>query len=143
MGGGSYGYLEQNGQRLYITGFDEYKSTKEKIGVWIDGKPIYRQIFSGSDTLEAGEQKSILCGYLTNFDILISAKGCVKNHNGVSGGYAYTMDRCERLVANGSLEILDYVYVSLANNALTFVNRCSYACTSFEYTVIVEYVATE
>lgn len=44
MGGGSYGYLEQNGQRLYITGFDEYKSTEEKIGVWIDGKPIYRKV---------------------------------------------------------------------------------------------------
>lgn len=100
-------------------------------------------VFTGSDTLEAGEQKSILCGYLTNFNILISAKGCVKNHSATgNGGYAYAIDRCERLVANNSLEILDYIYVSLVNNSLTFVNRCSYAC-DFEYAVIVEYVATE
>lgn len=51
--------------------YDVYSTNETVIGTWIDGKPIYRKVFSLNKKVSEGEEISTGCK-LDNADILIS-----------------------------------------------------------------------
>ena len=59
-----YGTSDSNGYaQEYINNLHTYSTTEQRIGTWIDGKPLYRKVFTGQ--FEGGTSTST-----TVFDIL-------------------------------------------------------------------------
>lgn len=72
-----------------------YSTEEQRIGTWIDGKPLYRKVYTGT-TGASGEVKNI--GVILNLDNLINLFGILKtsSKNFVSlsfsqGGYYTTL----------------------------------------------------
>lgn len=75
--------------------YEIYSTEEQRIGTWIDGKPLYRKVYTGT-TGASGEVKNI--GVILNLDNLINLFGILKtsSKNFVSlsfsqGGYYTTL----------------------------------------------------
>lgn len=78
-----YGNSNSNGYtQEYINSLDTYSSTETICGTWIDGRPIYRKVFTGLDGLpSSASQKSwgsTVTG-LNNVDNVINIYGFASN----------------------------------------------------------------
>lgn len=63
-----YGTSNKNGYtQEYINGLETYSTTEKRVGTWIDGKPLYRRVFTGSI-----QHNDIL---ISNIDTLINCYG--------------------------------------------------------------------
>lgn len=63
----------------YINGLNTYSTTEQRIGTWINNKPIYRKVIN-TGTLPNATSKSISAG-ISNLENIISLKGVAYNPN--------------------------------------------------------------
>lgn len=106
--------------------FNSYSTTEQVIGTWIDGKPLYRKVFTGTKTSGTPLQFSI-----TNFNQLINAFGYITvNDNGTY--YTYPIPYYETSTAYIRFQINSGVRLYSSNG--TFING--------EVTMVVEYTKT-
>lgn len=112
--------------------FTAYSTTETVIGTWVDGKPIYRRVFSGTASLTANTATDItLIG--SGVGDIISAKGRWKY---------YTADTYYVMVGDSINE--GSVYSSVIQNVpgnMILRLRTAYTLAS-DYVVAVEYTKT-
>lgn len=110
-----------------INNSTSYETTEQVIGTWIDGKPIYRKVFTGTLTNDSGNTQSIAHG-ISNVDKFISHKGFAFT---ISNQY-WTIPLYFSSAQYISLRLSDtYIYF---NNTIEFKNK--------PYTLILEYTKT-
>lgn len=52
---------------------EEYSTSEQRIGIWVDGKPIYRKVISSTFASAINTKKTI--GDIPNFDIIVRFEG--------------------------------------------------------------------
>ena len=57
---------------VYDKTLDEYSTTEQVIGTWIDGKPIYRQVFENEGTMVTNQWGRGIPGNVYNVDTLVN-----------------------------------------------------------------------
>lgn len=63
-----YGTSDSNGYtQEYINNLETYSTTEQRIGTWIDGKPLYRKVL----TKDLSSSTTATVGTLTNIDNII------------------------------------------------------------------------
>lgn len=113
---------------------DVYSTSETVVGVWTDGKPIYRKILTGTTSSSAGSDSSIFALSSLNIDTIVKMDGFV----GYSSSSSWS---------SGSMMPLNYDYDSThycttyyysSNNSI--YAKCGQAsCT---ITIILEYTKT-
>ena len=61
-----------------INNLSTYSTNEQVIGIWIDGKPIYRKVYQGTTSSTDGGNATISSG-ITNLDTIIRMEGYIKN----------------------------------------------------------------
>lgn len=70
--------LKDKGDNLYpigVGGYDEYSTTETVIGRWIDGRPVYRKVLTGTTP----EGNATVDHGITNFSRIINVYGWVQS----------------------------------------------------------------
>lgn len=71
-----YGTSDSNGYtQEYINGLETYSTTEQRIGTWIDGKPIYRKVVGGTVSTNIYIESSGV------IDTLINVAGMITKDN--------------------------------------------------------------
>lgn len=110
---------------------NEYSIQEQKIGKWIDGKPIYRKTFNYSNALTNDTDNEI--GRIENIDVPVNIYGTAKF---VDGEY-FMLPR----VANTNTSSLEWaIDIKIANN-IVYVIKGGYGTTDKIY-ITVEYTKT-
>ena len=75
-----YGTSNENGYtQEYINGLNTYSTTEQRIGTWIDGKPLYRKVLqSSSITLNDG----VVLSTISNIDKVCNMRGMISSSTG-------------------------------------------------------------
>lgn len=112
----------------YINDKFDYSTEEQIIGTWIDGKPLYRKVVTGT-VLKHGTWNQTIILQDNNIDNIISVKGMVGYNNGKHqiGAYANT----------NFYSLLQYNY---DEHALYFYGADNYV--DYLATVIIEYTKT-
>ena len=112
----------------YINGLETYSTDETRVGTWIDGKPIYRKVLTGTLPVGAGSNSFTL----SNISI-INVNGIVHSR----WGSWYELN--SEYKSESGYE----VYISLNNTRNEFSVNCgSFYNTSSEYEIIIEYTKT-
>ena len=102
---------------------------------WIDGKPIYRKVFTGNITDTTNEWVNLQKCNLNNVDNIINLSGTIKNTSS---------DR--RVLSTDAYESTSYhctfSYLGQTDYLQCFVNGWTYTTFGFKYIVIIEYTKT-
>lgn len=105
-------------------GEDIYSTEEQVIGTWIDSKPIYRKLFTGST--ETGENLSVVFENDASIDKIIN---CYGNIQGQSGEQLAFLSDKHALLLNANHTTITYF----------FNNTDSY---SYSYEAVIEYTKT-
>ena len=111
---------------------DNYSTTETRIGTWIDGKPIYRKVFTGSDYSEGS------VSYYKTFDftpdILVNAYGTIKSSSGTLriGDIVWDGDRTTLYTSR--------IEITGNTNKLQILWTKNLSVTSYQFTI--EYTKT-
>lgn len=120
----SCNYVNNEVKDVYST--DEVKTNK----VWIDNKPIYRKVFTGTKTSDTINQ----IGNIANFDTMVLLTGFIKS------SYGQWWDIPNYYFENNSTNYWTSVFHE--NNGTIKLNTGSNFNTSSEYRIIAEYTKT-
>lgn len=64
------------------TDLTKYSTTKKQVGTWIDGRPVYRAVVTGTTLAAANEVIDATSQVGTGFDEVINVYGCLKASDG-------------------------------------------------------------
>ena len=112
----------------YVNGLETYSTDETRVGTWIDGKPLYRKVLTGTFPVGAGSNAFTL------------SNASIKNVDGIvhsRWGSWYKLN--SEYKAESGYEV--YIAINNARNGFT-VNCGSFYTTSSEYEIIVEYTKT-
>lgn len=111
-----------------LDGYDNYSTNEERVGTWIDGKPIYRKVINAG-TVSASNTN---IGSISNIDTLVSIKGT-----------AYSSQFTQRYgIPNVHSDISSF-YINLLMAGDNVVIRFGSGTTSLEKVVaIIDYTKT-
>lgn len=104
-------------------GLEKYSTTEQVIGTWIDGKPIYRIVRTGT-VFSVTEDLFVLNNAI---DVLISLTGCAKLSNGYMFPFNY---------AQGTT---NYFACFVKPDKKTITYRAQNYEATTTYTVVIEY----
>ena len=114
----------------YINDLNTYSTTEQRIGTWIDGKPIYRKTFTGSN---GGNSSITISSSINNIGNIIDIKAIVTDvDNNIAmkiGGYFNQSNYA-------------FVYYSKNNNTIAIIIPDVYAYKSGTYSCVIEYTKT-
>lgn len=123
----------------------KYSTTEVKTGdVWIDGKPIYRRVVTGTSTTyqDGNNSREFTLPYTYNISSYVNAYGSVKPNNGSLSGITFGYPQTIATSAMNLIVLHPNTRVSsntLITNVITYV---PHACTSLDYTITIEYTKT-
>ena len=100
---------------------DVYSTTETRIGTWIDGKPIYRRIFTGTKT----GSRPVISNQVLNVDTVIKQYGQLTNNN-----WKYVLTTSSNGVGYKIEDSTFYIYSEDSTN------------TTWSYVTIYEYTKT-
>lgn len=112
-----------------------YSTTEQRIGTWIDGKPVYRQVFTGTITVAAGTRYSQELG--SNVKEVIGVKGYWYESSSLSN----TVDTV-RMQTNGVIDGATTILCNKSNNAILFATKSGGGRTNMPFVLIAEYTKT-
>lgn len=130
-GEGTYTYQPYITPSINVDGEDifysnTYSTAEQIIGKWIDGKPIYRKVVTGTTTSNANSTN-----LLTNIDTLINYSGSVFKE-----GYWITLNSA---FGTGGTQDIRTILNTSNNTAILQVGTTYYNCN---YKIILEYTKT-
>lgn len=112
-----------------------YSTTEQVVGTWIDGKPIYRKVFTGNMTNTTNEWVNLEKCNLNNVENIIDISGTIKNTSS---------DR--RVLPTSAYENTSYYctfsYLGQTDYLQCYVNGWTYTTFGFKYIVVIEYTKT-
>lgn len=112
----------------YVNGLETYSTDEVRIGTWIDNKPIYRKVLTGTLSVGAGANDFTL------------SNASIKNVDGiVKSRWGAWFKLNSESKAESGYEV--YMAINDARNGFS-VNCGSFYTTSSEYEIIVEYTKT-
>lgn len=115
---------------------NQYSTSEVKTCLkWIDGKPIYRKVFTGNMTNTTNEWTNLEKCNLNNVDNVIDISGTIKNTSS---------DR--RVLPASAYESTSYhctfSYLGQTDYLQCYVNGWTYTTFGFKYIVVIEYTKT-
>ena len=111
-----------------VEGYELYSTNEEKVGIWTDGKPVYRKVINAGTISSSGTN----IGTITNIDNLISIKGT-----------AYSSQFNQRYGIPNTHSDNSTYYINLLMAANDVVIRFGSGITSLEKVIaILEYTKT-
>ena len=120
----------------YINQGNTYSTSETLTGkTWIDGKPIYRKVFTGNMTNTTNEWVNLQKCNLNNVDNIINISGTIKNTSS---------DR--RVLPTSAYESTSYYctfsYLGQTDYLQCYINGWTYTTFGFKYIVVIEYTKT-
>lgn len=110
-------------------GIEDYSTNETRIGTWIDGKPLYRRVFTG--TLSSGTYRNITSS--RNINKIIDAKGYFLSDN-----VGYTLGKT---IYSGESDLKSATRVIVLNNNLRLdADYSKFGAATYE--IAVEYTKT-
>lgn len=106
-----------NGNYEKLT-LEKYSTGEQVIGTWIDGKPIYRKVFTGTSSTQ---ENAVIQNYVGNVDTVVHAYGQLENSAGMKIA----------LLSDTQSNVWD------SNNFTVYVNNAS--SDTYKYKLIYEY----
>lgn len=92
-----------------LDGYDNYSTEEIRIGTWIDGKPLYRKVFTGTTTNDMISSSQIIANFSTTF-VPVKTNGYISNYtnNGSFiqiGQYYGTNDYTYYIINPGQIKV--------------------------------------
>ena len=112
-----------------------YSTTENRVGTWIDNKPVYRRVFTGTISAAGNVRHSETLG--ENVKEIISV-----------GGYWYESPELsvviptDRMQVSGAVDGNTTVLRNTANNGIFFATKSNFARSNMPFALIVEYTKT-
>ena len=114
----------------YVDGLNTYSTTEQVVGTWIDGKPIYRKVITGSWSSANGT-----INLVDNVSSIVKFHPRFKKSN---ANYWYT----DAYYASASDKLQFYFNLSGTMMRVGYSCGSDYPGTSGDYTIIFEYTKT-
>jgi len=112
-----------------------YKTTETQVGVWQDGKPIYRRVFTDNITAAANEVYGLI-NIVTGIGTLVNCFGYFTMGN----SYKYELGHIVYQNGDTTLAPIFYSHSSVdTNNRLSIYTKSNTARTNAPYSIWVEY----
>lgn len=123
------GYREDIYVQKVVEGYDNYSADEVKIGTWIDGKPIYRKVWTGS--VSSGTSGTAVSNVITslNIDTIVNIKPMVKDND-------------DRWLPSYYWSSTDAFRIYISGGSLMWNVGSSYPVKPFAYHIIMEYTKT-
>lgn len=113
----------------YVNGLNTYSTTETRIGTWIDGKPIYRKVFTF--VTPTNENDYIINTNISNMGTVLSCNGGISATNGALTPIPFTIN------INGTFY---YTSARVYNNNIYYKGKSDYGNTNAF--IILEYTKT-
>ena len=110
---------------------ENYSTTEQRIGTWIDGKPIYRKVFTGTTPTSAGKHQTI--------DLPSTTDSVTNFYFQTKSPSGYYINTC--YAEMGTVQLSVALQVTTSNRRLYFGTLIS-SYSSQPYTLTVEYTKT-
>ena len=122
-------YMTQYGWSNWITITQSYSTDEQIVGIWIDGKPIYRKVITFTTDEASGSWKTYPSGITSTVDKIINIQATIERSN-----YINSVPYEES--ANG------YIYLNYVKSSKNITYKVGSELTSLPVIVILEYTKT-
>ena len=114
----------------YVNGLNTYSTTEQRIGTWIDGKPLYRKVINFG-TLPSSSSKSVAHG-ISNLDFITQTYGMTES---VQDTYFKTIPSASHSTISAQINIA-------INNTNVFISTGQDSSLYTKTYIVLEYTKT-
>lgn len=110
--------------------FGKYSTTKQQVGIWIDNRPVYRIVITGTTASATSERVSYPTG--------VNIGGLVNVYGGLTGTNGY-IQPFQRICADGNVSTFSLGLGDFVNGQFTF-HHTAQDYWGADYHIVIEYI---